>query len=354
LDFANVRLPTALSFGSEFGPEFATDVVTLLEGAEQRNSRWREDKPRGDLRYSVRTLAYLQQLLAFVHARRGEAQSWRFKWHLDYQGTQQFVGIGDGATTQYQLLKIYDSGPQEFQYIKKIRKPVGPGFPIGNTYDSVILYQDGVQMFFGGYTIDYTTGGITLDNPLALGVTLTATYEFDWPMRFASSTFLTSLQAILTRAVQDATLSPGPPQYFILADQSGAWWFYWIDTRGAIARLDAPPPIPPFEGITVGQPPSWLGVSDETTLTWYLFPDEMGQLSIDSVPPPLGTGINYNVPLPFPLAGPQLRGEDGQTLYTLAADSAGQIYVYHTVTEEAAAAFDALGETEPIPVIGVK
>jgi uncharacterized protein (TIGR02217 family) len=353
LPFSEARLPTALSFVSEFGPEFATSVVALLEDATQRNSHWRQDRPRGNVQYSVRTLAYLQQLSAFAHARRGEAQAFRVKVRWDYQAEAQFLGLGDGGATQFQLQKFYSSGGPEDYYLRKITKPVGIGYPIGNTYDSVALYQDDIWMP-SGYTIDYTTGGIALDTPLAADVVLTATYEYDWPMRFATSTILTSLQAITTQLAQSTTPPPGPPQYFILADQSGAWWFYWIDTRGAIARLDAAPPVPPFTDLTVGQPPSWLGVSDETTLTWYLFPDELGQLTADTTPPPLGTGINYNVPLPFPLAGLQLRGEDGQTLYTLAADSAGEPYVYHTMTEDAVAAFDALGMTEPIPLIGVK
>lgn len=351
LDFSEARLPTALSFGSEFGPEFMTDVVVLLEGAEQRNSRWSQARTRGDLRYSVKTLAYLQQLLAFYHARRGMAQAWRFKWHIDFQGTGQFVAIGDGATSTYQLLKIYDSGSQSDQYVMKVTKPVGVGYPIGNVYDSVALFQDDVWMT-SGYSIDYTTGIITLDDPLGDGVTLTATYEFDWPCRFASDTFLESLIAILTLLPPPVDPVP-PPSYWILYDQNGVPWYYWFDTRGSIAVLPIPPPDP-LQILDGWVAVSWIGVSDETTATWYLFPDLDGTLMADSLPPPLGSGHNFNVPLPFPLAGLTATGEDGETVYTLAADSRGEPYIYHTVVEDVTTTFDALGQTDSIPIVGVR
>src|SRR5215510_15014562 len=243
---ADVRLPTALSFGSEFGPEFSTEVVTLLQGAEQRNSNWYQDRPRGDLRYSVRTLAYLQQLIAFVHARRGEAQAWRFKWHLDYTGVGQFLGIGDGTQTTFQLQKIYNSGGAEDYYVRKITRPVGVGHPIGNTYDSVALYQNGAFMG-GGYAVNYTTGQVVLASPLPAGVTLTSTFEFDWPMRFASATFLTSLQVVIRRIVADTINVPGPPQYRTLMAQAATAWSVWVDVLGQIVCASGPPAVPPFQ-----------------------------------------------------------------------------------------------------------
>jgi len=351
LGFADVRLPTALSFGSEFGPEFSTEVVTLLQGAEQRNSNWVQDRPRGDLRYSVRTLAYLQQLIAFVHARRGEAQAWRFKWHLDYTGVQQFVGLGDGTQTTFQLQKIYDSGVQEDQYVRKITRPVGVGHPIGNTYDSVVLYQNGAVMG-GGYAVNYTTGQVVLSSPLPAGVTLTATFEFDWPMRFASATFLTSLQVVIRRMVEDTINVPGPPQYDLLFDQSNVPWYIWVDMLGQIVCASGPPAVPPFHAPPGGPPLYWWGISDETGGQWYMFPDGFGQLAVSGTAPP-GAGEDYNVPLPSPLRGPQMRGEDGHTMYTIAADSRGELTVIYTLPP-AEIPFDAYGQTESIPIVGVR
>ena len=325
-------------------------MVTLLQGAEQRNSHWFQDRPRGDLRYSVRTLAYLQQLIAFVHARRGEAQAWRFKWHLDYQGTQEFVGQGDGTQTQFQLYKHYWSGPEDQHYYRKITRPVGVGHPIGNTYDSVALYQNGAFMG-GGYAVNYTTGQVVLSSPLPAGVTLTATFEFDWPMRFASATFLTSLQVIIRRIVQDTINVPGPPQYMVLRDPTSLQWFIWVDVAGQIVCASGPPAVPPF----VAPAPDtlyWWGVSDELGGEWYVYPDGYGQLIVGGSAP-AGPGHDYNVPLPAPFRGPQLRGEDGHTLYTLAADSRGELLLQYTLPP-AQIPLDAYGQTESIPIVGVR
>ena len=39
--FHEVRFPASLSFGSIGGPERRTDVVTLANGFEERNTPWR-------------------------------------------------------------------------------------------------------------------------------------------------------------------------------------------------------------------------------------------------------------------------------------------------------------------------
>ena len=351
--FAEVLLPTTLSFQSEFGAEFSTTIVMLGEGGEQRNSHWRECRFRGDLQYAARTLLELQRLIAFAHARRGEAQGFRFRWLLDREAVQQFVGIGDGATSVYQLLKIYDSGDQADQYIHRIRKPVGIGYPIGSVVDTVILYQDGVPMV-GGYTVNYTTGRVTLSTPLGLGVTLTWSGLYDHAVRFASPSLLTSLQAVLTRLLEDTPESPGPPQYFVLQDQSAVPWYYWINTAGGLAVLDTPPDAPfVLAPLVSGAPPSWIGLSDERPIQWYMYPGDFGVPVVADTPPPLGEGVNFNVPLPFPLAGPERRGENGRTLYTLAANSAGGLYIYYTIPPDAPG-FDGLGMTESLPIIGLK
>jgi uncharacterized protein (TIGR02217 family) len=181
--FREVRLPSYLAFGSTFGPESATELVPFSSGHEARTVLWPQHRHRGELRYHNRTLVQLQALDAFFRVSRGRAMGWRFLDHKDHVATQQFVGIGDGATTQYQLLKIYDSGLQADQYVRIITKPVGIDMPYGSTENTVKLYLDGT-LLESGYGVDYTTGRITLAFPLPVGVTLTASFLFDVPCRF--------------------------------------------------------------------------------------------------------------------------------------------------------------------------
>lgn len=181
--FREVRLPSYLALGSTFGMDTATELVPFSSGHEARTVLWPQHRHRGELRYVHRTIAEMQALDAFFKVSRGRAMGWRLKHHVDYTATQQFVGIGNGTTSTYQLLKIYDSGLQADQYVRLITKPVGIGYPIGNDYDSVRLYLDGT-LLESGYAIDYATGAVLLAAPLGVDVALTASFEFDVPTRF--------------------------------------------------------------------------------------------------------------------------------------------------------------------------
>ena len=44
--FHDVRFPAALSFGAMGGPERRTDIVTLANGHEERNSPWAHSRRR--------------------------------------------------------------------------------------------------------------------------------------------------------------------------------------------------------------------------------------------------------------------------------------------------------------------
>jgi len=348
--FSEARLPTYFAYGSSFGPCFSTHVVRLEQSAEQRNLNWQQDLPHGEISYHTRSLSEIQALHAFYHARRGAAQGFRVKWHLDYAVTNQLLAIGDGTTQTFPFLRWYLSGLADDTYTRRLYKIVGVGYPIGNAYDSVQVFTDGSPLL-SGYNVNYTQGLLNFGTAPPTGVQISASFEYDWPMRFASNAFLTSLQAILTRAAVPLP-APAPPHYLEMADASAQTWYYYIDTRGAPALFVSPPPSAPFVALWAGTTYAWMGVSDETGAQKFLYPDLRGELLVDTVQP-AGTGINYNAPV-HALAGPQLVGEDGRTRYTIAADTANAVYVYHQVLDTTPPPFDALGQTDSIPLIGVR
>ena len=65
--------PPALSFGSIGGPERRTDVVTLANGFEERNTPWAHSRRRYDagLRDAFVWMMW-KQLIAFFEARQGQ------------------------------------------------------------------------------------------------------------------------------------------------------------------------------------------------------------------------------------------------------------------------------------------
>ena len=173
MSFHDVRFPVDISFGSSGGPEFLTDVVTLAGGKEQRNSNWQEARIRFDVSPGVKSRVQAEDIIAFFRARKGRAHGFRFKDWSDFQATTQNLGTGNGTVTNFQLVKKYTSGSTT--ETRTINKPVS---------GTVIPYLNGVQQS-GNFSVDVTNGVIIFNSAPANGVVVTATFEFDVPVRFA-------------------------------------------------------------------------------------------------------------------------------------------------------------------------
>ena len=123
------RFPEDISYGSRGGPGYSTSISTLASGYEQRNVNWAVPRHDYDAGYAVRSMTKLYSLLTFFNAVRGMAHGFRYKDFLDYRTVSPVSGFsvsnidcpmatvgtrtpatGDGATTQFQLIKTYDSG----------------------------------------------------------------------------------------------------------------------------------------------------------------------------------------------------------------------------------------------------
>ncbi|MFX0542395.1 phage distal tail protein, Rcc01695 family [Roseovarius sp. S4756] len=192
MGFHEVRFPANLSFGSIGGPERMTDVVTLANGFEERNTPWQHSRRRYDAGIAMRGLDDIETLIAFFEARRGQIHGFRWKDWADYKsgGAQmepayddQVIAIGDDVTPAFQLLKTYRSG--EHEYARPIKKPVRGSVRIGLGGDE---QQESVH-----YSVDYTTGIVTFMHPPNAGDTVTAGFEFDVPVRFDTDRIMVSV-----------------------------------------------------------------------------------------------------------------------------------------------------------------
>jgi uncharacterized protein (TIGR02217 family) len=102
--------------------------------------------------------AQIDELIAFFRARRGRAYGFWFKDWTDYKATGQLLGTGDDVQTQFQLVKHYPSG--SVIEVRTITKPVA---------GTVEVYLDGIEQL-SGWSVDTTTGFVTLGTAPALGV----------------------------------------------------------------------------------------------------------------------------------------------------------------------------------------
>jgi uncharacterized protein (TIGR02217 family) len=181
--FHEVRFPANLSFGSIGGPERRTEVVSLTNGFEERNTPWAEARRRYDAGVSLRSLDDIEDLIAFFEARQGQLHAFRWKDWADYKSCRssvavgfedQLIGVGDGVVTDFQLSKTYSSGPTA--QVRRITKPVIGTVRIGLQGDEV---QESLQ-----YSVDYTSGIVSFITPPAVGERVTAGFEFDVAVRF--------------------------------------------------------------------------------------------------------------------------------------------------------------------------
>ena len=190
--FHEIRFPANLSFGSVGGPERRTEIVTLQNGHEERNTPWAQSRRRYDAGVGLRSLDDVETLIAFFEARRGQLHGFRWKDWSDYKSCKasrapapldQIIGIGDGMTTVYQVKKTYRSGLES--YVRPIVKPVLGSVVVAVAEDPKV---EGLE-----FTVDPATGLVSFDVAPALGTQVTAGFEFDVPVRFDTDGIQTSV-----------------------------------------------------------------------------------------------------------------------------------------------------------------
>jgi len=203
MSFHEVRFPVEISLGARGGPERRTDIVVLGSGREERNARWADSRRRYNAGYGVKSLAALHEAIAFFEERRGRLHGFRWKDRADHlscppgatpAATDQAIGTGDGATTAFQLVKTYGSAFAPWQ--RDIAKPVA---------GTVLVALDGVAQA-SGWSIDPATGIVSFSAAPALGVAVTAGFEFDVPVRFDSDFLEIDLAAFEAGDIPDIPL----------------------------------------------------------------------------------------------------------------------------------------------------
>ena len=189
--FHEILFPTDISYGSEGGPGFSTTIVQTDSGAEERVARWGAARRRYNVAYGVKTHADLASLVAFYVARSGPAFGFRFKDFHDRTTTltglstalggvaptfsDVVLGTGDGTITVFQLIKRYEGGPAP-DVVRNLTKPVE---------GTVLVALNSVEQTEGpDFSVNTTTGRVTLTPAPGAGVVVSAGCNFDVPVRF--------------------------------------------------------------------------------------------------------------------------------------------------------------------------
>ncbi len=181
--FHETRFPTDVALGSRGGPSRQTDIVVLRSGFEERNSTWTHSRRKFNAGYGIKHLQQLERVIAFFEERRGKLYGFRWKDKTDFRSViggqnigqnDQLLGVGNGTTTVYQLIKTY--GTTFAPYARLIKKPVN---------GTVLVAVNNIKKIEGtDYTIDYTTGLVTFVTAPPNAQNVTAGFEYDVPVRF--------------------------------------------------------------------------------------------------------------------------------------------------------------------------
>ncbi len=192
--FHEVQFPSPLSFGAVGGPERRTDIVTLSNGFEERNTPWAHSRRRYDAGLGLRSLDDVAELVAFFEARQGQLHAFRWKDWGDFKScpplskvasADQLIGIGDEVSSHIPLTKTYGSGSDA--YVRLIKKPVAGTVRVSVGGDEL---QETID-----YTVEFETGTVVFPHPPDLGAEIRAGFEFDVPVRFDTDVIQTSVSS---------------------------------------------------------------------------------------------------------------------------------------------------------------
>lgn len=202
MSFHEVRFPSSLSFGAMGGPQRRTEIVTLANGFEERNTAWAHSRRVYDAGLGMRSIDDLQMLIGFFEARMGQMYGFRWKDWADYKSCaasaepacdDQIIGRSDGTKSDFQIVKTYRSGLQS--YVRPITKPVAGSVRVGVAQKEL---QEGID-----WHVDLTSGVIRFSEPPAPDAEIHAGYEFDVPVRFDTDRILASVASFQAGQVPD-------------------------------------------------------------------------------------------------------------------------------------------------------
>lgn len=190
-NFHETLFPVDISLNSEGGPTRKTDIIALVSGHEERNSPWAGSRRAFNAGYGVKSLGDIEDVIAFFEARHGRLFGFRFRDPFDHKSCKvaetvaaddQVIGTGDGTTQSFQLSKSYENGGAS--YVRPISKPV---------LGTVVVAIDGTEIT--DFTLDEATGQIVFNAAPASGVSVTAGFVFDTPVRFDTDSLRVNLAA---------------------------------------------------------------------------------------------------------------------------------------------------------------
>jgi uncharacterized protein (TIGR02217 family) len=151
-----------------------TLIQTALSGKERRAQLWSFPRYTFKIKYDYlrdtgTSPTDIQKLIGFYNAMGGAAQNFLFQDEKDNSITGQTIGIGDGTTTAFQLVRDYGGFVE----------------PIFGIASAPTMYLNSSPTLAFTWS---TLGLVTFTSPPGVGVVITADFSFYYRVRFAKDT----------------------------------------------------------------------------------------------------------------------------------------------------------------------
>lgn len=194
--------PVGISFNSQHSPTYKTEIARTRGGHRTTDAKYTYPLHYYDISYGINTKDTYETVLDWFHAMGGSRHSFLFKDWADFKSVHTdtdiafddcSIGTGDGATDDWQALKVYSPNGGASQ-TRKIDKIVA-----GQAYAGV----NGVEGTEGvDWTLNDSTGVFTFAVTPPNSQDITAGFEFYVPVAFVGDRLDVTLETILAGNAQ--------------------------------------------------------------------------------------------------------------------------------------------------------
>lgn len=185
-----------MKFGFVSSPRFSTNITAVASGAERRNRNWAHPLHSFAAPEAVECHEHLVLLHNMWMTTAGPLHSFAFRDPLDFASrdlpapgveppigpTDQILGIGDGKTREFQLVRRYSFGGEGYNRV--ISHPEVATVEVAL---NALPPESEPPALPGGpysWTVDRLTGIVAFDKVLPVGMVVTAGFLFDVEARF--------------------------------------------------------------------------------------------------------------------------------------------------------------------------
>ena len=206
--FKDLTLPDCYNLDVRVTRQVRSEDVTALSGDIYPNPKWAYSRRAFRVSWGPKKLADVETFLSFWEVVKTE-HTFRLRDEQDYRSAahgspiselDQIIGIGDGTTTQFQLVKRYSYGGEV--YAHPIQAPIS---------GSVVIAVDGVsQSIPADFSVDASSGLVTFATAPANTLVITAGYEYDIKVRFEDANVVQRFRARHLGEIDTFTLVENP------------------------------------------------------------------------------------------------------------------------------------------------